>query len=173
MNNFISTLKFIGVLFFGLLIAAGIAKLALIIVPGITTTIAALIAFGGTILAALIKNYFDRASLIESELRKEKQKNYDELISAIGKFIRDPKLSNDDFLTIHLKSWIYGTEKVTKLTKELVEYNRGSDFENLNITLEQLLRTMRNDVGLENVDENFEMVNAFISSKRIEETRGT
>lgn len=173
MNNVVSILKFVGVLLLGLLIAFGIAKLAQIIIPGITTTIAALVAFGGTILAVLIKNYLDRASLIESELRKEKQKNYDELISSIGIFIRDPKSRNDDFLTIHLKSWIYGTEEVTKLTKELVEYNRGSDFEKLNDTLEKLLRAMRKDVGLENIDQKFKMINAFISSKKIEDIRGT
>ncbi|WP_439585156.1 hypothetical protein [Dyadobacter bucti] len=144
-----SVLRFLIVVIICLAILGGIIRVFKYFIPEIGVTNAALIAFAGTILAAVIKSYFDRLAQIESERRREKQKNYDELISAIGKFVRDPAGSNDDFSTIHLKSWIYGNNEVVYYTKKLIDINRSDDLKEFNAALELLLHSMRDEIGLD------------------------
>ena len=132
-----------------------IVKVALIILEGLDKTFAAVIGFTGVILTAIINNYFTKVNQIESNNRIEKQKNYDELISSIGKYLRDPNKSNDDFQTIHHKSWIYGSEDVVKQTAELIKINRDDELEKFDKELEKLIRLMRKDTGLSNIDAEF------------------
>lgn len=168
-SNLTAILRFLIAIILSLAILGGIIRLINYFLPTIGTDHAALIAFGGAILAAILKSYFDRAAQIETEKRKEKQRNYDELLGSIAKFIRDPKNSNDDFSTIHLKSWIYGNEEVVRLTRELIEINRGTDLSSMPKKIEILLRTMRTDIGLTPIDDKFEIINVF----KAESVRGT
>jgi len=64
--------------------------------------------------------------------QKEKQKNYEKLLSAMAGFIRDPS-DRDAWDSIHLYSWVIGSEGVIRKAQE---------------SLKSLLDEMRIDVGL-------------------------
>ena len=134
------------------------------VIEGIDEILVAMIALIGTLLAAIVNNYYIKSRQLETEKRLEKKKNYDELLTSIGKYIRQPETTNDEFQTIHIKTWIYGNVQVIKLTQELIRINRESKLEEFNKILTNLIIEIRKDIGGSEI-KNLEIDNPFKASR--------
>ena len=77
---------------------------------------------------------------------KEKQKNYEQLISHIGQLIKNPKAIGNEFAKVHLQSWVVGSPDVILKTKTLM---KADNAEKKNKALTDLLFAMRKDLGLD------------------------
>lgn len=100
----------------------------------------AIIAALATIYVALLNHALTEQRELRLQQQKEKQKNYEKLLSAMAGFIRNPR-DRDAWDSIHLYSWVIGSEGVIKYAQEFTE---KKDEE----SLKKLLNEMREDVGL-------------------------
>jgi signal transduction histidine kinase len=133
----------IGGLWFAALVAAAAAVIyAFVYAPSQFLQFAgALVAAAATILVAILTHAFSALREQTLEQQKQKQKNYTELLSNIGKYIRTPAATRDAFETIHLQSWIVGSPEVILATQNFLATPTAK-------TLDKLLLAMRSDIGL-------------------------
>ncbi|MCG8426598.1 MAG: hypothetical protein MI754_04480 [Chromatiales bacterium] len=104
----------------------------------------AIIAALTTIYVALLNHAMSSQRELNLQRQKEKQKNYEKLLSAMAGFIRDPS-DRDAWDSIHLYSWVIGSEGVIKKAQEFTKTNDEK-------SLKSLLDEMRIDVGLPMTD---------------------
>lgn len=100
----------------------------------------AIIAALATIYVALLNHSMTSQRELNLQRQKEKQKNYEKLLSAMAGFIRDPS-DRDAWDSIHLYSWVIGSEGVIRKAQEFTYRNDEE-------SLKRLLDEMRIDVGL-------------------------
>jgi len=77
----------------------------------------------------------------EKQQKKEKQENYKQLINIFSEIVRNPG-PNDSLDTIHLYSWVVGSENVIRSTQKFVDEKDDK-------SLRELLVVMRDEIGLE------------------------
>jgi hypothetical protein len=107
-----------------------------------------IIAALASIYVAMLNHALTQQREIQLQHQKEKQNNYENLLKVVCDLIRDPN-NKDIWDTIHLYSWVVGSNDVVRKTQE---FSEKKDEE----SLKSLLVSMRNDIGLEKIDSDLE-----------------
>lgn len=101
----------------------------------------AIIAALATIYVALLNHFLAAERELRMQQQREKQKNYEKLLSVAAELVRDPE-NKDIWDTVHLYSWVVGSENVIRKTQAFTEQRNEK-------SLRSLLVEMRKDIGLE------------------------
>ncbi len=129
-----------------LIVAALLVWASLSLINAFSNFAPAIIAGIASVYVALINHNLTQQREIRLQHQKEKQKNYEKLLSVTADFIRDPE-NREIWDTIHLYSWVVGSQNVIKKTKEFTKKIDDS-------SLKSLLDSMRKDIGLDATDSD-------------------
>ena len=82
-----------------------------------------IIAGMASIFVASLNHFYTQQRELKLQHQKEKQKNYENLLKVAADLIRDPN-NKDIWDTIHLYSWVVGSNEVVHKTQKLHEPKR-------------------------------------------------
>lgn len=107
---------------------------------------------GTGVILAYVKYVFDLRKDRQQRESLAKQRNYKELLSKIGDFVRDSEGADDAIVSAHLGSIAFGDKTVIAATNKFMgKISEDTATDNLLY----LLKTIRSKSGLEVLDENF------------------
>jgi len=113
--------------------------------------LAAVVSAMAIILGGILTHAFTQIREQDLAQRKTQQENYKTLLAKIDQVIRTPNSPNDEFVKVHLESWVVGSAEVIQYTRELLD---STTPEKRKEALEQLLKAMRKDVGLSSTEQH-------------------